>query len=99
MMTPEEPPTDPVIIKQHIAVRREAVKIMLSEITMLSDRLRHTVGPVEWLKYQAQEVKGDPIMGESEENQDNWMDQGGWTQKDYLDKDQEWRDYLERGKS
>jgi hypothetical protein len=65
----DEVPTDPETIKEHIKVRRQAVRIMLAEITVLSERLRKTVGPVEWLKYMSaeSEAAGADIFGVAKE--------------------------------
>jgi hypothetical protein len=46
-------PTDPAEIMEHLKVRHQAIKIMLADITMLSERLRATIGPVAWIEYMA----------------------------------------------
>jgi hypothetical protein len=45
------PPTDPEMIKAHMDARRQAVRILLAELTMLSERLRNIIGPAAWLEY------------------------------------------------
>jgi hypothetical protein len=44
-------PTDPEAIKEHIIAHQQAVRIILAQLTMLSERLRHMIGPVAWLEF------------------------------------------------
>ncbi len=50
-------PEDPDEIKSHIMARRKAVVICTQEITLLSEKLRAKLGPVEWLKWMSESVK------------------------------------------
>ena len=64
-------PTNPVDIKKAIDVRRQATRIMMAEITVLSELLRKTIGPVEWLKYMQETVQSgeSDIFGVARERQ------------------------------
>lgn len=48
---PEEIP----LIKEHLAVRREAVRIMMEEITILTQALRAKLGPQAWVMYLSEQ--------------------------------------------
>lgn len=53
----DEIPLDPDTIKAHIVVRREAIAIMLREVSILSENLRKKIGPVamiQWMQTQTQ---------------------------------------------
>jgi len=50
-------PEDVDEIKAHIMARREAVVICTQELTLLSEKLRAKLGPVEWLKWMTESVK------------------------------------------
>ena len=64
-------PTNPVDIKKAIDVRRQATRIMMAEITVLSELLRKIIGPVEWLKYMQETVQSgeSDIFGVARERQ------------------------------
>lgn len=64
-------PTNPEDIKKAIDVRRQATRIMMAEITVLSELLRKTIGPVEWLRYMSETVQsgGSDIFGVARERQ------------------------------
>jgi hypothetical protein len=55
----DELPMEPDAIKAAIRVRREAVAIMLREVSILSENLRKKIGPVamiQWMATQANAV-------------------------------------------
>lgn len=55
-------PDDVETIKKHLDVRREAVRIMLEEITVLTQALRSKLGPEAWVAYlseQQQQLETD----------------------------------------
>ena len=52
-----EMPEDVEEIKAHIMARREAVVICTQELTLLSEKLRSKLGPVEWLAWMNESVK------------------------------------------
>lgn len=66
-------PTDPADMKKAIEVRRQAVRIMMAEISVLSEGLRQIVGPVEWLRYMTESVQSgkSDIFGVARERQAN----------------------------
>jgi hypothetical protein len=68
---PIDMPTDPEEIKKAMDVRRQAVRIMLAELTMLSERLRKVIGPGDWLQYTASQTEesGSDIFGVARERQ------------------------------
>jgi hypothetical protein len=68
---PIDMPTDPEEIKKAMAVRRQAVRIMLAELTMLSERLRKVMGPAAWLQWTASQTEASEsdIFGVAKERQ------------------------------
>ena len=64
-------PTNPEDMKKAIDVRRQAIRIMFAEISVLSEGLRNIVGPVEWLRYMGDSVQSgeSDIFGVARERQ------------------------------
>jgi hypothetical protein len=51
----DELPDDVEQIKAHLHARREAVRILLEEITVLTQALRIKLGPAAWMVYLSQQ--------------------------------------------
>jgi len=64
----DEIPLDPDTIKAHIRVRREAVAIMLREVSILSENLRKKIGPIAMIEWMAtQTAATDDILAATTE--------------------------------
>lgn len=55
MSEPSLMPDDPDVIKEHIKLRQEAVRILLHELGLLSQRLREKLGPADWVRWMAEQ--------------------------------------------
>lgn len=93
-------PTDPEAIKQAIKVRRQAIRIMFAEITSLTQALMKHMGPAEFLMFQAEQKEQEEadMLGVVKEHEEPTPeDRSKWELHDYLEHDQEWREYLTKG--
>ncbi len=62
-------PSDPETIKEHIIAHQQAARIILAQLTMLSERLRHKIGPVAWLEFMGK--NNADIMAEMTRHEDS----------------------------
>lgn len=93
-------PTAVPDIKRDIALRREAIRIMFAEITALKQHLAKALGPEGFLAWMAEEAAegADDALGVVRDRQaPTAQDRSGWKLHDYLEKDDEWREYLRKG--
>jgi hypothetical protein len=76
----DELPLDPEIIKQHIKVRREAIALMLREVSALSAALERKIGAPAMIAWMASQAKvTDDILATTTEFVNKGKTQGGDT--------------------